>query len=223
MTNRANIAMSGDPNWIETMQVTLRNFTDAYGRFFDTHRMDVVGPYLIQRAAVMKATYPGRDWAFDSTEHLLLEEGREFRRILPTMVEMGNENECFANACRLVRSNPQRYAYCEGYAFAGAIPVHHAWAIDRHTGMVVDNTWPDRWAKERNIDWQYFGLPIQSEYMLKALLGGAGTVLDDFAHDYPIQTGLVPLEEVLHGDFKPLQRGLDQGQELEVDENGYCL
>jgi hypothetical protein len=63
---------------------------------------------------------------------------------LPSGVEAGKPNCCFANSYRLASSNDE-LTYVEGYATTTAgptMPQRHAWCIDR-SGRVVDVTWAE--------------------------------------------------------------------------------
>ena len=74
-------------------------------------------------------------------EGLVLEHGREFTPgALPAGVERGNLGECFMNAGKIVLDDPETYAYAEGWAGLH-IPVHHAWVVERRTGLALEVTW----------------------------------------------------------------------------------
>jgi hypothetical protein len=61
---------------------------------------------------------------------------------LPKGVKLGEARLCFMNAYNATQANP-KLRYAEGYAHMGAIPLHHAWALDEKN-RVVDPTWPER-------------------------------------------------------------------------------
>jgi hypothetical protein len=118
---------------------------------------------------------------------------------------------CYSNAAQLALDHPDKYTYVEGYVLAGIIPVHHAWVVDRH-GRVIDLTLRDRKLTEaelnhelnnvgrvssldrKNIlgripdDWEYFGVPIKTEYVRKRALETKryGSLIDDWEHGFPL-------------------------------------
>jgi hypothetical protein len=62
---------------------------------------------------------------------------------LPESTLRGIPQSCYENATKLVLSNPG-YDYAEGLAYPdgmGGMGVLHAWAVDRKTNKVIDNTW----------------------------------------------------------------------------------
>lgn len=70
---------------------------------------------------------------------------------------------CYMNATQEVLNNPDR-TYVEGYITVYGIPIAHAWTVDK-TGQIYDPTInPDV-----NIS-GYFGVPFNTEYVLKAAL-----------------------------------------------------
>jgi hypothetical protein len=79
---------------------------------------------------------------------------------------------CFGNAARLVLDYPDRFIYCEGFGESGiGIPVHHAWAIDRETGLVADPTWEalDRQFPEREMCPVYCGVEFDVDFLAEFL------------------------------------------------------
>lgn len=99
---------------------------------------------------------------------------------LPIGVEPANENECYNNALNLALHDPS-LIYVEGFcAGEGGLRIHHAWATNGD-GRVIDNTW-------RTPGVVYVGVPFQCGFV--SLTGlknrGVGSLLDDFANDYPL-------------------------------------
>lgn len=73
----------------------------------------------------------------------LKEEGQEFPVPKePPPIKLGTPKECFMNAAHLVIQGEDLYDYAEGYMISAGVPfpIHHAWAIDKETGSVVDPT-----------------------------------------------------------------------------------
>jgi hypothetical protein len=71
--------------------------------------------------------------------------------------------------------------YVEGFAAGeGGLRIHHAWVTDGN-GRVIDNTW-------RVPGVVYVGVPFRCGFV--SLTGlknkGVGSLLDDFANDYPL-------------------------------------
>jgi hypothetical protein len=81
----------------------------------------------------------------------LADGGREWRCGPPLGTALvGTERECFRNAALLASSDPDRYAYCQGYAVSRRLleagvcfPVEHAWVLDRRDGLASCPTWAD--------------------------------------------------------------------------------
>jgi hypothetical protein len=87
---------------------------------------------------------------------------------LPKDVSRGEPHECYSNATRLVMDAPDRFDYCEGFAYPdgtslGGMAVQHAWAIDKKTGAVVDNTW------DKPEESRYFGVRYDRKAYFKHL------------------------------------------------------
>jgi hypothetical protein len=74
-------------------------------------------------------------------EQLVLREGVIFKDPVPTTrkfrrTKMG---DCFENALHAAMDDSD-LTYCEGYAYSGLMPMHHAWVVDED-GEVHDPTW----------------------------------------------------------------------------------
>lgn len=78
-------------------------------------------------------------------EQLLLEFAADWTpAVKPKRLAWATPRFCFCNSHTLC-ARSDRYVYCEGYClpdFPGGFPfpVHHGWAVDRETGLVVDVT-----------------------------------------------------------------------------------
>ena len=103
----------------------------------------------------------------------------------PKRLRRGQPRMCFWNSLKLAARGRGRYVYCEGYA-THFIPVHHAWCLDRQTGLVADPTW------ESGHD--YIGVPIKNTYARGIFDDGCHAPLWDWMHGFPIMTGQVPLD-----------------------------
>lgn len=84
----------------------------------------------------------------------------------PPPIKIGVPKECFSNAAALVIEHPDIYDYGEGFVLDGNIPfpIHHAFAIEKATGAVVDPT----------LGWdptqRYFGIRMTRDQLAKQLL-----------------------------------------------------
>lgn len=106
-----------------------------------------VREYLRSVATIRTRCYaevpPGFCW--HSIEQLLLEFGADWTpAVKPKRLVWATPKFCFYNSHTLC-ARSDRYVYCEGYClpdFPGGFPfpVHHGWAVDRETGLVVDVT-----------------------------------------------------------------------------------
>jgi hypothetical protein len=112
------------------------------------------GAWLLQEF-VLRA---GRDWPGSP-----LPPRR--RRMVP--------KRCFSNAARVVAASRGGLDYCEGFVMSRnvGLAVHHAWAVDRQTGAVVDPTLaePGRAA--------YVGVAIGPSERATWLVEGSSSVL----------------------------------------------
>jgi hypothetical protein len=90
--------------------------------------------------------------------------------------------QCYQNSWHAARIHG--WAYCEGYALSGdiAIPVMHAWNLNRDTGQVIDLTWghPEHAA--------YWGMIIPDETAMQLMVyhGVYGVLASDWMLDFPL-------------------------------------
>jgi hypothetical protein len=91
---------------------------------------------------------------------------------------------CFANAWYASLVRPE-LTYCEGFAYAGLIAVHHAWCVDGYSNRVVDFTWRRSVQnKLPEVEWEYFGVLFDSEAMREWWLKkDTASVLFDLPYD----------------------------------------
>lgn len=120
--------------------------------------------------AQMRESSRKEGWAWSSTEELLLALAGDPVVLdtlrLPRGVKAGQPGDCFANAFRLSQSEPARFYYAEGLAYAGAFVTSHAWCIDRTTGAIVDPTWAGLTLSEINTERPaaYLGLAFDHHF-----------------------------------------------------------
>lgn len=101
---------------------------------------------------------------YNSLDHFVLRNGRHMNRVVsPGAVglPMMQRRMCFMNAANVALRHTSRFIYCEGYAHTGAIPVLHAWLIDRQ-GRTIDPTWGLEGT-------EYFGVAIRREFLRSKL------------------------------------------------------
>lgn len=96
----------------------------------------------------------------------------------------GVPNQCFANSLQRALQDPDRYAYCEGYALGTVIPLLHAWVHDLETGTTFDPTWPAPGTA-------YRGIVFDTRWAEQATLErGYYSVLDNYQQRWPLLRGL---------------------------------
>jgi hypothetical protein len=140
-----------------------------------------------------------RDWPYPTIEDFLFAHARAFVYArLPAAIAPLTPRYCYHNAGVIVLDNPARYAYVEGIAMSGdfGLPVDHAWAVDRQTGVVVDPTWPERPAE--NAVRAYFGVPFRTDY-LACILATTDRVglIDHWEDRWPILRGAHRAAEIV--------------------------
>jgi len=133
-------------------------------------------------------------YKFKGCEDLVLQLG-EFHRPkpLPTWLEKGRLQACYANSFKLMTDHPATLTYVEGYACRAGLPlpVLHAWCIDRE-GWVYDATWP--YEKETI----YRGISFNRNFVLECVLDTGGySILDNPMIAPKIFKGLIPSNEFL--------------------------
>jgi len=82
---------------------------------------------------------------------------------LPKGVQRGAMGQCYENATRLVLQSPE-LDYVEGIAYPAGLPgmgFLHAWAVERRTGRVIDNTW------DSPKDCRYFGVQYERKSYMR--------------------------------------------------------
>lgn len=79
----------------------------------------------------------------------------------PRKYKMRQVGQCFRNAYQAALHHSE-LTYCEGYAYSGILPLHHAWCVDRD-GFVVDLTW--RNSSDRIPELEYLGIPFKFDYV----------------------------------------------------------
>jgi hypothetical protein len=145
------------------------------------------------------ATRVQRDWPYPTSEDFLLAHARPFVYArLPAHVAPLTPRYCYHNAGVIVLGDPARYAYVEGLAVSGdlCVPLDHAWAVDRRTGVVVDPTWPER--PGDNAVRAYLGVPLRADYLAYILATTDRVGLIDYWEDsWPILRGAHPIAMVL--------------------------
>lgn len=132
-------------------------------------------PFISQYCAQIEALYAGREMpanlAYRGVEGIVAAHGISFSAVSWKSFRgrgyrRGQERGCFKNAFRLALGFDD-LIYCEGLAFSGIIPAHHAWCVDSD-GNVVDPTWrEDRFQSIPVEQWEYVGVPFESGWVWK--------------------------------------------------------
>lgn len=108
------------------------------------------------------------EFAYHGRADLLLSEAEWFSPATGA-AELGAEGHCYTNA-RDLASSVETLMYAEGVAVIEgleALPIDHAWCVDRNTGGVVESTWTSPGSA-------YLGFVIGSEWHCRF----PGAVLD---------------------------------------------
>lgn len=106
-------------------------------------------------------------WHTPTVEALVLKHGVSGRPVkLRKGMRYGKLGQCFRNALHAVWADPT-LTYCEGWAAGkSGLPMHHAW-VRTPTGEILDPTW--RFPKKGEAAFEYWGLPLQTEYVNRAV------------------------------------------------------
>ena len=84
--------------------------------------------------------------------------GSGWRRMKP--------KQCFENSFKKA-ATVEGLTYCEGFAYAGLISVHHAWCVDEFD-RVVDFTWRvSEVIRTDQTEWAYFGVKFDIEKLAR--------------------------------------------------------
>jgi hypothetical protein len=140
---------------------------------------------MVQAEAARKAFYGRRAGAvYQSSEELLLEAGRRWSwqplaRDLSPLTRWGFPAACYANSL-LAAILHSDLRYVEGFAYAGAFPIHHAWNVDSR-GVVQDFTWREDQLHPRE-GRAYLGVVVSIERAMHAIWDLSSTVLEDPPH-----------------------------------------
>lgn len=128
----------------------------------------------------------GKQFAYNSVEHFVLQNGQLFDRIRSN-VALKMPKQCFKNA---FEGMVDGLVYVEGFSIS-IIPVLHAWNVDPVTGEVVDSTWG-----KDILGTLYYGVPFDPSYVRRTVLRQKRYgLLCEYRTGYPLLTGE-------HADFK---------------------
>lgn len=146
-------------------------------------------------------------WPYNSMYDFILFHGREWApHEIKDRMPMGKSRECFLNAALAVMAHDD-LTYVEGLAIPTtvAIPIRHAWLVDNR-GRVVDRTWTP-------VGHAYFGVPFKTEYVCRRLAKYvyAGSLIDDWEHNWPLLTGEVPVIEAVKEGEERVNGGEESG------------
>ena len=152
---------------------------------------EAVFAYLTMMVDVRKSMgKTSTKFKFCGMEDLLLQHGKFFGvGAKSRKIKMGQIKQCFMNAAHLALDN-RNFIYCEGFAYNGILPLHHAWVIDSK-GNVIDNTW-------RKTGTAYFGIPFSTDYLRGTLLKTRYYgLLDRWKDGWPLLTGEEDIEKAV--------------------------
>ncbi len=127
------------------------------------------------------------DWrerrAYLSPEHWVLAHGRPFKwRPLPRPWRRGTIRQCYANTLAAA-SGPKAITYVEGYCAAAALPVLHAWGLDKSGGVLELTLRPEFTLQTPT----YFGVPIRTDFVEEMHeKSGRYGVIDAWEIGYPL-------------------------------------
>lgn len=110
---------------------------------------------------------------YGGMEAFVLAKGQEFDvPDSPPAIALMTPKECFANAVKFMDkdgslyADTSKYQYAEGFVISPRLPfpIHHAWIVNRETGLVIDPT----------LGWQpkarYFGVAFETPFLRKKLV-----------------------------------------------------
>jgi hypothetical protein len=134
-----------------------------------------VAPYIARYCAQLESLFAERErpanlvyWGVEgiTATHGVSFPAVSWKRFRGRGYRRGREKNCFSNAYQLAFAFDD-LIYCEGLAFSGLIPVHHAWCVDSD-GNVVDATWREERFRELPVEqWEYVGVPFASDWVWK--------------------------------------------------------
>lgn len=136
---------------------------------------------LMVEAEARRKASPRPGAVYSSPEELVLEAGRRWtfrplsRDLSPGVTRWGIPRGCFSNAM-LGAMLHRDLRYVEGFAYAGQVPVHHAWNVDPRN-VVLDFTWREDQLHPRQ-GRAYLGVVVSIEAAWEAVWHRERTVLD---------------------------------------------
>lgn len=137
---------------------------------------------MVEAEARRKAGFALRPGAvYHSAEEVLLRHGRRWRwhrlsRDLSPATRWGLPRACFSNALLAAMFHAD-LRYVEGFAYAGAFPIHHAWNVDS-VGVVQDFTWREDEIRP-SLGRAYLGVVVPIERAMTAVWDAERNVFDD--------------------------------------------
>jgi len=145
-------------------------------------------PALLEEALRLEADCINRASKVPASAGVILKHGLWFQPgEMPEGFPQGRPHKCFSTCLVFTVEYPERFIYCEGMA-VGVIPTHHAWLVDRYTGVMFDPTWRPEAQKV------YIGVAFRFEALARWANeddSRVGNVFDDWLHGFPAETGLI--------------------------------
>jgi len=174
-----------------TVSATLQNPTvrDRIEGVADLPEVAALRAGLVAESAFRRATGLAPDEGYAGLHDFVAQHGVGWLGpiALPRGLRYRTPKQCFANAFRLYRRDPDKYQYVEGVVLPAdlPIPIHHAWVIRRADGLLIDQTLRP---ESRSIPWAYLGIPFEWDVLnpAYAISEQQGGFLDDWRHGYPL-------------------------------------
>ncbi len=135
----------------------------AYGKIGPRDIYGDLQDFLQQHTRMAKVANKKVDeLKYASIHQMVLEKGVPCHKRHNWHGDLGRQKECFHNAMAVVRGNPGKYYYAEGFALPhnGILPVHHAWVVDKKRFWTAEITW-------EKIGKCYIGIIFKSTYALQ--------------------------------------------------------
>lgn len=135
-------------------------------------------------------------------------------------IERGLPKACYFNAYRLMRRNPRRFIYTEGFGCKPSLGVvlgTHAWVLDKKNDyQVVDPTW-------REIEnAAYIGIPFSTEFVTaqRKKRSKEFSILEAYWDDFPIFR--LPPDAWLHPEADQIPRDFLVPQDMPDPTVGFA-
>jgi hypothetical protein len=196
------------------LDATRRSLHEQWSALAKDPRTDGLLDWLTIAASFRASSSRHQDWAHPLGYEQVIAESPHTRWWfpdtlipLPDGIAAGEARACYRNAVLIAATDPDRYAYVEGYATSGLLVVEHAWVLDRVTGQYLDPTWAALQERDSTIStnqsYAYAGIGFVAEVAYEWIQEREGAI---FAGDW--RTDHVILRQGLAYDSDGLVTGL---------------